>query len=114
MGVALKRVVLVRGKFTHGGFNGGFSGMAEGRVADIVREAGGGDDIPQAAEHTLQLGREVCGGFLSSNDVLQLHGEGAAYVGNLQAMGEAGAHVVITPQREHLCFVLQAAKSTGV
>ena len=77
-----------------------FPGMPEGRVANIVREACGGDD--GANIRRMDLLQAV---FFDDVNADQ-RTEGAADTRGFQAMGKPGADVVALCQRENLRFVL--------
>ena len=91
-----------------GRLNGILPGMAERRIPDIVRQAGSGND-------GRQVGRDDMGGqrVLSGKPFSHQHAQGGADVGYLQAVGKAGAHVIVAPQRKHLRLILKAAESAG-
>jgi len=91
-----------------GGFNGVFTGMAEGRIADVMGQAGGGNNGGDIGRHD----RSGQGPFLRQPLPCQ-HAEGRTDVGYLQAMRQACAHVIVAAQGKNLCFVLKAAESTG-
>lgn len=91
-----------------GGFNGVFTGMAEGRIADVMGQAGGGNNSGDIGRHD----RSGQGPFLRQPLPCQ-HAEGRTDVGYLQAMRQACAHVIIAAQGKNLCLILKAAESTG-
>ena len=87
--------------------NGVFAGVAEGRVADVVGEAGGGYDVANVGG--------MDGSQTVAFDDVESNGgaEGAPDATGFEAVGEARADVVALGQGEDLCFVLEAAEGGG-
>ena len=83
------------------------SGVAERRIADVVRERGGGDRRADVA-------RLPSGGVeLPADEDSDRGSERTADRTGFQTVGEAGPHIIGLGQREHLSFVLQPAERAG-
>src|SRR5690606_10890776 len=67
--------------------------VPEGRVAEVVREARGVDDVGVAAERLAEL---------------------AAHLGDLEGVRQAGAHEVVGRRSQDLGLVGEAAQGRGV
>jgi hypothetical protein len=87
--------IVVEGEamLAHGGVEGLFTGVAEGRMADIVNQAEGFD----------QIGVEVEGSGNSARDL-----------GDFEAVGEAIAEVIRIAAGENLRLGLETAEGAGV
>ena len=83
------------------------AGMAERRIADVVRQAGGGDDGAEIARFDILQP-------MPGDDFAADHGaQRATDATGLQAVRQAGAHVIALRQRENLGLVLQPAEGRG-
>ena len=87
-----------------------FTEVAKGRVADIVRQAGGSDDVADVGgmdtmRSEFRIFCDEAGADAAA--------ETASDAGDFQRMGESGADVVVFFQREDLGFVFHAAESGG-
>jgi len=87
--------------------DGILAGMAEGRIADVVRQAGGGDDGAEIARFDIL--QPMPGDDLAADDSPQRTADAT----RLQAVRQAGTHVVALGKRENLRLVLHAAESRG-
>ncbi len=82
--------------------------MAEGGIADVMGETGGGDDMP-----------EVRGAVFAAfqmpvdDDLPGIGAKRTANGGHFHGMGEAGAHIVAFGERMHLRLVLQPPEGGG-
>ncbi len=82
--------------------------MAEGRVADVVGQAGGGHDVAAVLVEVGQLPgqntvifEQVAGGKAA---------QGAAHHGGFERVGEAGVHKIRFGQGHRLGFALESAE----
>ena len=87
--------------------DGILAGMAEWRVADIVRQAGCGDDGTEIAR--FDMVQVVPGDDLAADHRAQR----AADATRLQAVRQAGTHVIAFGKGENLRLVLHPAKRRG-
>ena len=87
-----------------------FAEVAKGRVADIVRQAGGSDDVANVSG--MDAVRSEFGIFRDEAGT-DAAAETAPDTGDFQRVGESGADVVVFFQREDLGFVFHAAESGG-
>ena len=79
--------------------------MTEGRVAEVVGEAGGFDQV--GVDEKIRLERPVTLGFEPEANRL-------SNLCDLERVGEAGAVEIVFTAPEYLRFVLQAAEGGGV
>ena len=107
LGVPFKRMSHAVAR--QGGLNGVFPGMAEGRISDVMGQAGGGNDGGQSGRphNGIQLLP------LFPKQMAHVHAQGGTDVGHLQTVGQPRAHVIIAAQGEHLRFILKAAEGAG-
>ena len=87
--------------------DGVLSGVAEGWIADIVGQAGGGDDGAEIGG--LDVLQAVAGDDLAAHQGAQ----GASDATGLQAVGQAGTDIVALGKRKDLGLVLQAPERRG-
>ena len=87
-----------------------FAEVTKGRIADIVRQAGGSDDVANVGG--MDTVRSEFGIFRDEAGA-DAAAETAPDAGDFQRMGESGADIVIFFQREDLGFVFHAAESGG-
>src|SRR5690625_740594 len=82
-----------------------FTGMAERRVANIVRQTAGLNNI--AYVRWFQPGGQIAGGL---QRITHTHSQGTPYAGDFQAVSEAVVHMIVGGQRVNLCLASQATK----
>ena len=88
--------------------DGVFAGMAKGRVADVVGEAGSSHDV---AAVLVEVGQELGqSGVVFQQLARGQAAQGAAHHGGFEGVGEARVHEVGFGQGHHLGFPLQAPK----
>ena len=87
--------------------NGIFAGMAERWIADVVSQAGGGNDSPEITRlDVLQA--------MPGNDFTTHHGaQRTPDTTDFKAVCQAGADIVALGERENLCLVLHAPEGGG-
>lgn len=83
------------------------AGMAERRIAEIVRERGRRDDRPEIGRHDLRQP------VARDHDLADPVAERARDAGHLQRMRQARAHVIVRRQRKDLRLVLHAPERRG-
>src|SRR5690606_4914323 len=118
LGVALEVEKVVALYFTHrvqpaspGGLlkpvaDGILAGVAERRVADVMRQAGGLHDHAQ-------VGGVAPGGQFVAQYFADTHAQGAAHAADFQRMGQAGMDVVVAGDRMYLRLAAQTAEGAG-
>src|SRR5690625_3120228 len=79
--------------------------MAERRVANIVRQTAGLNNI--ADVRWFQPGGQIAGGL---QRITHTHSQGTPYAGDFQAVSEAVVHMIVGGQRVNLCLASQATK----
>ena len=87
-----------------------FAEVAEGRVADVVREAGGGNDVADVGGVDV-VPRQF--GIFFQQPGADAAAEAAPDAGDFKRVGKTGADVVVFFQREDLGFVFHAAEGSG-
>ena len=87
--------------------DGILAGMTERRIADIVRQAGSGNDCPEIAR--LDVAQTMAGDDLAADDGAQR----AADATGLETVRQAGADIVAFRQRKDLRLVLHAPEGGG-
>ena len=81
--------------------------MTERRVAQVVRQTGGSDDILDVGLMLFQL-RVFLGKFFH-----RAASDGASHAGHFEAVRQAVVHHLCARKRKHLCLVLQPAKGAA-
>ena len=84
--------------------NGGLPRMPEGRVTDIVGQAGRLDDGPE-----MVLVDAL--GQIFFNQVINCHRKAASHAGHLDTVGQTAVHMVVYGERVHLGLAAQPAES---
>ena len=82
--------------------------MSEGRVAQVVSQAGRGYNLAYLLEHRTPQFRALLLDDALSHVVAQRH----TYTGHLQRVGQSVVYKDASWQGKHLCLVLQSAKGS--
>ena len=89
--------------------DGELARMAERRIADVVGQAGGFEDLAG------KLRRGILRQLVPAAQKIARHGaQRTPHAADLQRMAEARMDVVVTHQRMHLCFAGQTPERTGI
>ena len=86
--------------------DGIFTGMAKGRITNVVSQAGGLHDHAQVAR--LAPVRQGIADHLAN-----AHTQRTAHAADFQRVGQAGVDMVVTGNRVHLSLAAQAAEGAG-
>jgi len=97
-------IALESAKGTHEPVQGPFAGVAEGRVPDVVREAGCLDEI----------GVDVVGRGEQRRGLIEPVAKAAPDLGDLNGVGQTGTVKVIFAAEKDLRFILEPAEGRGV